>query len=267
MHTIRLSMESRKTIFRIETLSEEINPEWTVVFQSAFKDKLVNYLEEYEKTKHCLLFQGNTTFWLQHSAMQASLFLPLASNDEKIRDIIVRLLRLHFEFINTNSSSLNSQNNSLSYFELYHLAYTLQLAYIFYLRTEEICQFSLLFSSASARVLNVWEEGTIRSNLTGVMGKDLCIESATHLEEIFSNITRHTDLRNQASKVIALLKKTNSIPISKEQEFFQRGMKTISSYKKEEILNGLLKKIKQEQVTGSLTELYFCQLLLNYFKI
>lgn len=69
MHTIRLSMESRKTIFRIETLSEEINPEWTLVFHRIFKDKLITYLEEQEKTKRGLFFQGETTFWLQHSAM------------------------------------------------------------------------------------------------------------------------------------------------------------------------------------------------------
>lgn len=66
-------MESRKTIFRIETLSEEINPEWTLIFRRIFKDRLVSYLEEQEKTKLGLLFQGETTFWLQHSAMQATL--------------------------------------------------------------------------------------------------------------------------------------------------------------------------------------------------
>ena len=141
------------------------------------------------------------------------------------------------------------------------------MAYIFYLRTEEICQFSLLFTSAAARVLNFWEQGIIPSNLNGVMGKNLCIEAASHLEEIFSNVTRHTDLRNQASRVVALLEKTKSIPISEDQELFQKGIDTISSYKKAEVLNELLKKIKQEQVAGSLTELYFCQLLLNYFKI
>lgn len=90
------------------------------------------------------------------------------------------------------------------------------MAYIFYLRTEEICQFSLLFTSAAARVLNFWEQGIIRSNLNGVMGKNLCIEAASHLEEIFSNVTRHTDLRNQASRVVALLEKTKSIPISED---------------------------------------------------
>ena len=95
-----------KTIFRIETLSEEINPEWTLIFRRIFKDRLVSYLEEQEKTKLGLLFQGETTFWLQHSAMQATLFVPLASHDEKIRDIIVHLLKLHFEFINANYSSL-----------------------------------------------------------------------------------------------------------------------------------------------------------------
>ncbi|MDG6110975.1 hypothetical protein NF715_06370 [Lactococcus formosensis] len=99
------------------------------------------------------------------------------------------------------------------------------------------------------------------------MGKNLCIEAATHLEEIFSNVTRHTDLRNQASRVVTLLEKTKSIPISEDQELFQKGIDTISSYKKEEVLNELLKKIKQEQVVGRLTELYFCHLLLNYFKI
>ncbi len=267
MHTIRLSMESRKTIFRIETLSEEINPEWTLVFHRIFKDKLITYLEEQEKTKRGLFFQGETTFWLQHSAMQASLFVPLASNDEKIRDIIVHLLKLHFEFINANYSSLKTKESPLSHLELYQLAYTLQMAYNFYLRTEEICRFSLLFTSAAARVLNIWEQSIIRSNLNGMMGKNLCIEAATHLEEIFSNITRHTDLRNQASSVVALLEKTKSIPISEEQELFQKGINTISSYKKEEILNELLGKIKQAQVKESTTELYFCQLLLNYFKI
>lgn len=267
MHTIRLSMESRKTIFRIETLSEEINPEWTLIFRRTFKNRLVSYLEEQEKMKRGLLFQGETTFWLQHSAMQATLFVPLASHDEKIRDIIVHLLKLHFEFINANYSSLKTKCNPLSCSEIYQLAYTLQMAYIFYLRTEEICQFSLLFTSAAARVLNVWEQGIIRSNLNGVMGKNLCIEAATHLEEIFSNVTRHTDLRNQTSRVVTLLEKRKSIPISEEQELFQKGIDTISSYKKEEVLNELLKKIKQEQVVGSLSELYFCQLLLNYFKI
>lgn len=73
-----------KNNFRIETLSEEINPEWTLVFHKIFKDKLITYLEEQEKTKRGLFFQGETTFWLQHSAMQASLFVPLASNDEKL---------------------------------------------------------------------------------------------------------------------------------------------------------------------------------------
>lgn len=260
-------MESRKTIFRIETLSEEINPEWTMVFQRAFKNKLVDYLEEQEKTKHCLLFQGDTTFWLQRSAIQASLFVPLASNDEKIRDIIVCLLKLHFEFINANYSSLKTKDSPLNHSELYHLAYTLHLAYIFYLRTEEISQFSLLFTSASARILNIWEQAAIQSNLKDMMGKSVCITTAKYLEEIFSNITRHASLSNQASRVIALLERVNTIPISEEQELLQKGIATISSYKKEKVLNELLKKIKQEQVTGSITELYFCQLLLNYFKI
>lgn len=49
MNTIRLSMESRKSIFRIETLSEEINPEWAIVFRNCFKDPLVDYLENKEK--------------------------------------------------------------------------------------------------------------------------------------------------------------------------------------------------------------------------
>ena len=60
MHTIRLSMESRKTIFRIETLSEEINPEWTLVFHRIFKDKLITYLEEQENGSYIFHYAGFT---------------------------------------------------------------------------------------------------------------------------------------------------------------------------------------------------------------
>jgi meiotically up-regulated gene 157 (Mug157) protein len=267
MHTIRLSMESRKSIFRIETLSEEINPDWAIVFRSCFKDKLVNHLESKERGKNHQLIRGASNQWLQHSAMQASLYLPLVSNDERIREMIVDLLKSHFEFINKSYSSLNPSKNSLSHSEMYRLAYPLQLAYHFYLRTEEISQFSLLFSSASSRILDVWSAGADSSDKEVITEKELMMEVIQYMEEIFSNITRHTDLKNQALNLKKLLDNHDEIFAPENYELFHRGVSAATYREKEHVLNCLVKEIKEEKAKDSITELLFCQLLLNYFKV
>lgn len=267
MHTIRLSMESRKSIFRIETLSEEINPGWAIVFRNCFKDPLVDYLENKEKNRACQLLQGSSTKWLQRSAMQASLYLPLASNDEMIREMIAHVLKQHFEFVNTSYSSAIPYGNEKSNVELYRLSYPLQLAYLFYLRTEDISQFSLLFTSASSRILALWEKELMGAGKKVILEKEFLIEVIQYLEEIFRNITRHAALEEQALTLKKRFVRHAEFASQEEHALFRKGLLVETYREKEKILNLLLGKMKETQYRDTVIDLLFCQLLLNYFKV
>lgn len=264
MQTIRLSMESRKSIFRIETLSEEINPEWAMVFRNCFKKTLVNHLENKEKNGKCQLTRGDSIHWLQRSAMQAGLYLPLVANDERIREMIINLLKCHFEFINRKYPS--TIVHTVDHSELYMLAYPLHLAYLLYLRTEEISQFSLLFSSASSRVFSTWKKSIEGHEKKAISEKSFLIEVIQYMEEVFSNVTRHTELKMQSSNLREELTHHEEVFAQKNHELFRRGVLANTYQEKEKSLNDLIAYREENQEDKKLTELLFCQLLLNYFK-
>ncbi|MDN6731789.1 MAG: glycoside hydrolase family 125 protein, partial [Atopostipes suicloacalis] len=164
----------------VENFMDEINelaadqPEWLALFNNSFLDTLENTVKILEDGTTFVLTGDIPAMWLRDSTAQIRPYLFLVNESEEIRSIIKGLIERHFQMvaIDPYANAFNESANNAGHqedltemkpiiwerkYEIDSLAYTIQLAYLYYKETADISSFNDTFHEGVNKILNLWE--------------------------------------------------------------------------------------------------------------
>nr|WP_234984624.1 glycoside hydrolase family 125 protein [Pilibacter termitis] len=158
----------------ISTIAQKENPMWAEIFNNCFTNTLETVLKPQEDGTVYVLTGDIPAMWLRDSVAQVRPYLPLANRDEKIKQMLVGVVKRQFDFINIDpyANAFNETANNAGHihditernawiwerkYEIDSLCYPIQLAYLLYLNTGETSQFDEKFVSGIEKVLSLWK--------------------------------------------------------------------------------------------------------------
>ncbi|GAB2022169.1 glycoside hydrolase family 125 protein [Pseudolactococcus yaeyamensis] len=150
------------------------HPEWVAVFNKCYANTLETTVKKLDDGSIFLLTGDIPAMWLRDSTAQIRPYLVLAKDNPEIQDLIKGVLTCQLRSIaldpyaNAFNAEANGQGHQTDQtemndwiwerkYEIDSLCYPLQLAYLYYLATEDATVFDSDFILAVDKVLEVWE--------------------------------------------------------------------------------------------------------------
>ena len=161
----------------METITNQYGadpPEWVAVFNKCYANTLETTVKKLNDGSIFLLTGDIPAMWLRDSTAQIRPYLILAKDDPEIQDLIKGVLTCQLRSIaldpyaNAFNAEANGQGHQTDQtemndwiwerkYEIDSLCYPLQLAYLYYLATDDARVFDSDFLLAVDKVLEVWE--------------------------------------------------------------------------------------------------------------
>ncbi|WP_303972723.1 glycoside hydrolase family 125 protein [Streptococcus merionis] len=149
------------------------HPSWSKVFEICFTDTLDRTMKVLDDGTTFVLTGDIPAMWLRDSTAQVKPYLPLAKEDEVLRQTILGLIERQMQFIlqDPYANAFNEADNGKGHqtdrtdmtgwiwerkYEIDSLCYPLQLAYLLWKKTGETGQFNATFFEASREILTLW---------------------------------------------------------------------------------------------------------------
>lgn len=156
-----------------DTYSAE-HPDWVAVFNKCYANTLETTVKKLDDGSVFLLTGDIPAMWLRDSTAQIRPYLVLAKDNPEVQDLIKGVITCQLRSIaldpyaNAFNAAANGQGHQTDQtemndwiwerkYEIDSLCYPLQLAYLYYLATEDTTVFDADFRVAVEKVLDVWE--------------------------------------------------------------------------------------------------------------
>ncbi|MGO1470431.1 MAG: glycoside hydrolase family 125 protein [Tissierella sp.] len=185
----------KKFMEKINKLATD-QPDWLNLFNNSFLDTLQNTIKVLDDDTTFVLTGDIPAMWLRDSTAQVRPYLFLANESEEIRSIIKGLIERHFQMINIDpyANAFNKTDNDKGHqndqtemqpiiwerkYEIDSLAYSVQLAYLYYKETGDTSSFNENFHTGVDRILDVWEIEQNHENSSYTFKRDNTQENDT----------------------------------------------------------------------------------------
>lgn len=170
-------MEAPKAIYeRIEKYSKKLEnyPKLQQLYKNCYPNTIETTLKYTDKGEAFVLTGDIPAMWLRDSTAQVSHYIPLAKEDEEVRNIIRDVIKTQFRYIliDPYANAFNEEANSHGHtqdipkndpwvwerkYEIDSLCYPLRLIYLYWKGTGDSSVFDIDFNRAARRIVDLWK--------------------------------------------------------------------------------------------------------------
>lgn len=164
----------KRFVAQITKKCGKTHQEWGVNFQAAFANTLLTTVQRQDDGTTFLVTGDIPAMWLRDSTAQVRPYLWIAKDDSDIADMISRLVKKQFFYINIDpyANAFNEDPNGNGHsddhtimnkwvwerkYEIDSLCYPIQLAYLLYKNTGRTDQFNTDFKNGVKRILELFK--------------------------------------------------------------------------------------------------------------
>lgn len=151
------------------------HPDWVRIFRNCFSNTLEKALVPMDDGGIFVLTGDIPAMWLRDSSAQLRPYIFLAAEDERMRELICRVIRtqisciLHDPYANAFNQNADGRGHGATdhtemspfiwerKYEVDSLCYPMQLAYLLYANTGETAHFTRDFYTAMKRIYELWK--------------------------------------------------------------------------------------------------------------